>query len=97
MTEIIDEKTVLKFNKNILKRYEHNLNGGTMILYDVETEALWFGNSASKELVEGIDGGKNIKEIYKELLPLYEGKDMRDIIESFNLIIEDLFNKNFLN
>ena len=41
--------------------------------------------------------GKNIKEIYKELLPLYEGKDMRDIIESFNLIIEDLFNKNFLN
>lgn len=96
MTAIINEAIVLRLNSNILKRFEHNLQDGIMILYDVERGEIWFGNSSSRELINMIDGNTNLKSIYANLLPLYEGEDIADILESFNYIILDLYNKNFI-
>lgn len=96
MAETIDETTILKLNQNILKRYEHNLKDGTMILYDIAREEIWYGNSSSKDLINLIDGKTNINDIYNELLPLYEDIDIDEVINSFNFTIEDLYNKNFI-
>lgn len=96
MTKTIDGSTILRLNKNILKRYEHNFKGGTMILFDVERDETWFGNSSSKELINMIDGKIDLNNIYINLFPLFEGFDKSEIITSFNKIIEDLYNKNFI-
>jgi len=96
MTETIDETTVLKFNKNILKRYEHNYKNGTMILYDIDREEAWFGNSSARELINLIDGKTNLEDIYAELFPFYKAENIEMVIESFNSVIEDLYSKKFI-
>lgn len=96
MQETIEGTTILKFNKNILKRYEHNFKNGTMILYDVDKEETWFGNSSSRELIRLIDGKTSLNNIYIKLFPLYGDLDIDEVIESFNRIIEDLYDRNFI-
>jgi len=93
---IIDNNTVLNLNKNILKRYEHNLKDGTMILFDVLTEEIWLGNSSTKEIIDLIDGKNSIQDIYSQILFNYGEKDFENVIEALNLLIEDLFSKNFI-
>ena len=93
---IIDNNTVLNLNKNILKRYEHNLKDGTMILFDVLTEEIWLGNSSTKEIIDLIDGKNSIQDIYSQILFNYDEKDFENVIEALNLLIEDLFSKNFI-
>lgn len=96
MTEKIDGTTILKLNMNILKRYEHNLKDGTMILYDLNRDEIWFGNASSIDLINLIDGKTSINNIYTDLLPLYADFDISDVMESFNSTIMDLYNKKFI-
>lgn len=92
----IDNFTILKLSQNILKRFEHNLKGGTMVLYNLETKAIWFGNSASRELIKLLDGNRNLEEIYIEILANYNEELHDKIIESLNIIIEDLVKQKFI-
>lgn len=96
MTDSIDGTTILQLNKNILKRYEHKFQEGTMILYDVDREKVWFGNSSTRDLINLIDGKTNLNDIYTKLLYLFDGSEITDIIESFNLTIDDLYDKKFI-
>lgn len=96
MKKIIDNNTIIVFNKNILKRYEHNLNDGIIILFNVESEEIWLGNSGSKEIINLIDGKKTIQEIYSKILSNYAQEALEKVVESLNLIVEDLYNKNFI-
>ena len=93
---MLSNDCVLKFNKHILKRYEHNLNGGTIILFDTDSFDIWFGNESANDLVRLVDGKTTIKDIYCKILPLYKDFNESEVIESFNSVIEELLDKKFL-
>lgn len=93
---MLDEYLIIKLTKNILKRYEHNMDNGVMFLFDVETEELWTGNSSSYDLIKLINGQRTLKEIYSTLVPIFEGYDYSELRESFDSLILDLTNKKFL-
>lgn len=92
----ISNNTVLKLNKNILKRFEHNLKGGTMILFDIKTEKFWLGNVASKSIIDLIDGKNDIETVYSKIFSSYDEADFSQVIEALNSIIEDLYTKGFV-
>lgn len=97
MPEIeISNSTVLKLNENILKRFEHNLKGGTMILIDTASEELWLGNLSSKLIIDLIDGKNDIETVYSQILSNYDETDFEQVIEALNAIIEDLHTKGFV-
>lgn len=93
---MIDENTIVKLNKNILKRFEHNLNGGTLFLFDTVTDEVWMGNESSRDLIKLIDGKKRLKEIYTQLAPFFEGYKYNELKESFDAFICSLIDKKFL-
>ena len=95
MTDITNN-TILKLNANVVKRFEHNLKDGTMILCNMKNFDFWFGNCASKELIKLINGENTINDIYSELLSHFESDDYKIAIEAYNKIIEDLYEKNFI-
>jgi hypothetical protein len=87
---------IVKLNENVLKRYEHNLNNGVLFLYNIESEIFWLGNESSYFLVRLLNGHKKLEEIYSELLPLFEGYNPNDIIQSFDNLIDELLEKKFV-
>lgn len=93
---MIQEKSILKLTKNILKRYEHNLNNGILFLYDVETDDIWAGNESSNDLLKFIDGKSTLKEIYLNLLPIFNEYDYDELKDSFDSLLEELIKKGFL-
>lgn len=93
---MLNENSIVKLTKNILKRYEHNAKDGVLFLFDVETNTLWTGNSSTNDLVKLIDGNKTLKDIYLELQESFEGYEYRELKEGFDEIISDLLSKNFL-
>lgn len=93
---IITNSTILKINDKILIRFEHNLKNGTMILFNVETEDIWLGNQSSKDLIEFINGKNSIQEIYTQILSKYSEEDFDLVLNALNKIIEDLYNRNFI-
>lgn len=93
---MLEDITIVKLTKNILKRFEHNLKGGVLFLCNVETDDIWTGNESSNDLIRLIDGKKNLKEIYTKLQTTFEGYSYNELKESFDSIIEDLLSKKFL-
>ena len=93
---MIDNNTVLKLGKYVLKRMEHNLNQGTIILFDTNSFDIWFGNASVNDLLKLIDGNTPLTKIYETIFPIYEDYAKEEVVESFNLIIEELLEKNFL-
>lgn len=87
---------ILMLNKNVLKRYEHNLNDGTVFLFDIEREEVWMGNSAADCLLRLIDGEVSLEEIYAYLFPLFEDFSNEELKESFDGIVKSLVDKGFL-
>lgn len=92
----ITNSTVLKFNSNVIKRFEHNLKDGTMILCNMENVEFWFGNKESREFIDLIDGKNTVQDIYNEVLSQYDETDYETVINAYNSIITDLFEKNFI-
>jgi len=95
MTDITNN-TILKLNSNVVKRFEYNLKDGTMILCNMKNFDFWFGNYASKELISLINGENTINDIYSELLSNYKQEDYETVMEALNNIIEDLYEKHFI-
>lgn len=90
------DNRILKINKNVLKRYEHNLNDGTVFLFDIEREDVWMGNSAADCLLRLVDGETSLGEIYAYLFPLFEGFSSEELKKSFDDIVKNLVNRGFL-
>ncbi len=93
---MLHEDLILKLEKNILKRYEHNLKDGVLFLYNVETDDIWLGNESSNDLIKLINGKRTLKEIYLDLMPLFEGYEYEELKVSFDSIVNELIEKNFL-
>lgn len=93
---VLNDETVLNLTKNILKRYEHNIEDGTLFLHDVKTRETWVGNASSNDLIRLIDGKRTVKEIYEALWPLFEDYEYATFKESFDSLIADLIDKKFL-
>lgn len=93
---MLNDDTVLSLTKNILKRFEHNIEEGTLFLHDVQTKETWVGNASSNDLIRLFDGKRNLKEIYETLRPLFEDYEYETFKESFDSLILDLIDKKFL-
>lgn len=93
---VLSDDTVLSLTKNVLKRFEHNIEDGTLFLHDVETRETWVGNSSSNDLIRLVNGKRTLKEIYENLQPLFEDYEYETFKESFNSLIFDLIGKKFL-
>ena len=92
----LNNQSVLKFNPNILKRFELNVNSGTLFLFDSETNNLWTGNSAANEILKLVDGINCVAQIYVQAEKLYAYTDVDDLKNSINILFAELLNKNFL-
>lgn len=95
MKTIIDDK-ILRLQKDILKRYEDNLQDGLMVLYNTKSEEMWLGNASSRDLIKIINSKRTIKEIFDILLHEYSDYESTEVINSFNIIIQELLAKNFI-
>lgn len=93
---MLNKKSILKFNKYILKRYEANLKDGVLYLYNVDNEDIWIGNSSSKDLIDEIDGIKTLDEIYQKMYLIFEGYDKSEVENSINAILEELIKRGIL-
>lgn len=93
---MLNESIIVKLANNILKRFEHNIDNGVLFLYNVETEEIWIGNESSNDIIKLIDGKKSLKEIYSSLMSIFKEYEYLEVKESFDAIVNDLINKNFL-
>ena len=93
---MLKDNTRLKLNKNLLKRFEENLDNGVLFLFNVETNDLWTGNESAFDIIKLIDGKKTLKKIYSELLPLFEGHSYEELKQSCDTVISDLRNDGFV-
>ena len=87
---------ILILNKNVLKRFEPNLEDGTLFLFNVQTETYWSGNAAVDCLIRLLDGQNTLQTVYDNLVEIFENYSKEEIVESFNNIIEILLDKGFL-
>ena len=88
--------TILVLNKNVLKRFEPNLEDGTLFLFNVQTEKYWSGNAAVDCLIRMLDGQNTLQTIYDYLFEIFENYTKEEICESFDNIIKILLEEGFL-
>lgn len=93
---MLNENSVVKLNKNVLKRFEQDIKDGTLFLFDLETEGVWVGNSSSNDLIKLLDGKRTLKEVYTGLQKEFEGYEYTELKNCFDSIIKDLLDKQFL-
>ena len=74
MTDI--DNTTLKLSKNILKRYEPDIDGGTYFLFDTTNKKLWTGSFSSKLLLDLLDGQTSTKEIKNKFAKILNNDDI---------------------
>lgn len=87
---------ILNLHKDILKRYEHHLYGGVLILYQVKTGQYWFGNESANEIIRLVDGCRDSEDIYAQILPSFEGYAPDEVRQSMETLIKELIDKQFL-
>lgn len=87
---------ILKLSPYVLKRFEENLDGGKLFLYNVNSNDYWIGNASSFYLIRLIDGIKSLEDIYNELLPLFNDYKLEEIKQSFDNLLDGLVNRKFL-
>ena len=88
--------TIIKLQKNTLKRYEHNLEDGVLFLFNVVNSDVWIGNNSSNDLIKLLDGKKSLKEIYSLLWPLFDEYEYSFFKEKIDKLLQTLIDKNFL-
>lgn len=93
---MIAKNIVLEINKNVLKRFEPNLNDGTVFLFDMKNEQIWTGNASVDYFLRFINGENSLEKIYNELFQLFEDYTKEEIISSYDLVITSLIKKGFL-
>lgn len=90
------DDAIIKLHKDVLKRYEHNLNDGVLFLYHIETHDVWVGNSSSNDLIKCLDGKRSLKEVYSALYSLYGDYNYSVFKNTIMKLLQTLLNKNFL-
>lgn len=93
---MINENSVLKLSKNILKRYENKLQGGIVFLFDVESKESWAGNKSTNTLINILDGQKTVKEVLDNFKQIYSTYDEDEIKRVTTQILTDLLERKFL-
>lgn len=88
--------SILKLSPYVLKRFEENLDGGKLFLYNVNDNDYWMGNTSSFYIIRLIDGIRTLEDIYNELLPLFKDYKLEEIEQSFDNLLEGLINRKFL-
>lgn len=93
---MLNKNTILEINRNVLKRFEPNLNDGTVFLFDMKNEKFWTGNSAVDCFLRFVNGKNTLDDIYNQLLQLFEDYTAEEVISSYELVINGLIEKGFL-
>ena len=94
MTDI--DNTTLKLSKNILKRYEPDIDGGTYFLFDTTNKKLWTGSFSSKLLLDLLDGQTSTKEIKNKFAIILNNDDIDAVNNSVDVIFSELIKQHFL-
>ena len=97
---ILTEKSVIALNKDVAIRFEHNFNGGTLILIDTKTENIWYGNKESMALINELKDRENpqtLEKIYSKVLFEYQEFEPEKVIESLNFLLNNLYENKFLD
>lgn len=97
---MLSETSVVKLNKNVAVRFEHNFCSGTVFLINVETEKIWQGNKESLLLINELRANKSlksIKEIYTKIIQEYFEYDVSQVIKALNVLLTNLYENGFLD
>ena len=97
---VLTEKSVVALNKDVALRFEHNFNGGTLILIDTKTENIWYGNKDSLAFInelKDVDNPRTLGKIYTKVLSAYQEFEPEKVIESLNFLLNNLYENKFLD
>jgi len=90
------ESTILELEENVLKRFEINVNGGTLFLYNVVTNEFWYGNKSALRVLDMLDGKIAVEHIYYKYHKFYPNINFDDIKSSIGSLLDELLQKKFL-
>ena len=90
------ESYILRFDSNVLKRFESNVGEGTLFLYNVKTQEFWCGNESAFRILNMLDGINTVERIYYIFHKLHSEIDISDIKSSIDMLFKDLLQKKFL-
>lgn len=93
---MLKDNCVIKIDRNVLKRYENNINEGTLFLFNLKTDEVWLGNSSSNDLINLFDGETSLKDVYNEIQKDFSDYTFEELKKYFDDLIEDLLKRNFL-
>lgn len=86
----------IKLSKNVLKRYEPNIDNGLFLLYNAKNKEFYESNPSFGMIINAIDGTFCIEEIINIVSknnPQFSKQDIKtSLIELFN----DLYEKGFI-
>ncbi len=93
----IKKNYIFKFNKDVIKRYETDLNGGTVFIYNVNNKNFWMGNNAAYKFIEYIDGVNSVEKIYNFCLSEHPTNCHKFAIKNFDRTLKKLINLKFIS
>jgi len=92
-----NKNSVLKLNKNTIKRYECNFDNGVFFLFNAVTKKHWTGNNAAYAILKLINGKRTLDEIYTEAKIIFEDFSNEEIADSINPILSEWISEKFIN
>jgi len=92
----INKESIIKLNSSIIKRFEKNINGGTIFLFNSDTDEIWTGNLASYQIIKFIDEKIRVEELCNLFLSYFSNYDREQVLNSVYCVLKELIDKNFL-
>ena len=89
----LNSNSKIQLADGVAFRYEHNFNGGTVILLDTHNDKLWYANKGALNLIKMLNRKpqtQTITEAFSEILTQYPSEDYEIVLNSLNTIINDL-------
>lgn len=75
-------------SKNIFFRYEENLNGGTLLIFDLKDKKIYKGNKAEYQLLLLFEKGYSFKQISEKLDKITSDLKKKKINDFYNFLIK---------
>ena len=85
-----------QFNRNVIARYESNIEDGMYFLFNIQKNEYWTGNTSSYVLLNNFRYKTSIEKIVEENIGYFD-IDKTSIENKLKQLVKDLLKKGFLD
>lgn len=79
----------MKFSNKILYRYESQIDGGKLFLFDLENYKMFHGTIVEYQILKGIDRNSSVSSIAEAIQEQYGINDCENKVVSFVNFLKD--------